>query len=107
MNRNQILLGVVIAVIVWYCVLPKVGLRELMGDVVDEKGVRKLSMNKCSRDCCKHTQWAVPHMKLGNQIEDGFVTSNLMCNHGKGGGCVCVKQEDFDYLSNRGGNINV
>jgi hypothetical protein len=64
---------------------------------------RKIDMKECSRDCCKHVQWKVPHMP--ESTKDNVVGSNLMCNHGVGGGCVCVEKQDLDYLSVRGGNI--
>lgn len=59
----------------------------------------KIDTLKCSRDCCNHTQWPVPHMKKNKNL-----STNLMCNHGDGGGCVCMDKDNFDYLSSRGNN---
>lgn len=68
---------------------------------IDEN--RKIDTKECSRDCCKHVQWKVPHMP--ESTKEKVVGSNLMCNHGVGGGCVCVEKQDLDFLSVRGGNI--
>lgn len=64
--------------------------------------ILKLDTKKCSRKCCKHVQWKPPHMSEPDA--DGNVASNFMCNLGEGGGCVCMGDEDMDYLSKRGGN---
>jgi hypothetical protein len=64
---------------------------------------KKIDMKECSRDCCKHVQWKVPHMP--DMKQDNNIGSNLMCNHGVGGGCVCVEKQDLENLALRGGNI--
>jgi hypothetical protein len=64
-----------------------------------------LDTNKCSQQCCKHTQWPVPFNTKDPNTKDEFdeyVGSNFTCNRGDGGGCLCVKKTDLDYLSNRG-----
>jgi hypothetical protein len=33
-----------------------------------------------------------------------YVGSNLTCNNGTGGGCICMKKEDIDMLQNKSGN---
>jgi hypothetical protein len=64
---------------------------------------RKIDTKECSRDCCKHVQWKVPHMPESKNKD--AIGTNLMCNHGIGGGCVCADKEDIDFLTNRGGNM--
>jgi hypothetical protein len=66
----------------------------------------KIDENKCSKECCKHTQWPVPHdvtPKAGSE----FIGNNMSCNWGEGSGCVCLKKDDFKFLSVRGTNSNI
>ena len=65
----------------------------------------KIDKNICSRQCCKFTQWPVPFNtqdpSSSNTDLNQFIGSNLSCNYGQtGGGCVCYKKSDNDYLSN-------
>lgn len=59
----------------------------------------KIDTLKCSRDCCNHIQWPVPHMKKNKNL-----ATNIMCNRGNGSGCVCMNKSNINFLSNRGGN---
>ena len=82
----------------------------------DNLNIAKIDKNICSRQCCKFTQWPVPFNtqdpSSGNQDpsssnqdsnSSNFIGSNLTCNYGQtGGGCVCYKKSDNDYLANRG-----
>lgn len=70
-----------------------------MGDIV------KIDENRCSRYCCKHTQWPVPH-ELTNKATEEYIGTNLSCNFGANSGCVCVTKDNFNYLSSRGNNTN-
>lgn len=99
-RTDIILVGVIVGLVFLLYVMPTV--KENMTEVVEEKkDVLKVDMNSCSRDCCKHSQWPVPHMKNSDKEHVG---TNLMCNAGNGGGCVCVKDNEFKYLSSRGEN---
>jgi hypothetical protein len=99
-QTDLILIGVIVGLIFMLYVMPTVS--EGMAEVAKEKSsVVKVDMNTCSRSCCKHTQWPVPHMK--NEDKE-HVGSNLMCNAGNGGGCVCVNDADKTYLTSRGQN---
>lgn len=62
-----------------------------------------IDTNKCGPECCKQTQWPVP-FELGPKADSEYVGSNMSCNYGSGSGCVCLKKNDFDYLSSRGNN---
>lgn len=70
--------------------------------------IRKLDRNICSKQCCNHSQWPVPHdAKTGPIPKDklnNYIGTNLSCNFGDGSGCLCVTKDDFNYLANRGGN---
>ena len=99
-QTDYILIGVIVGLIFMLYVMPTVN--EGMAAVSkEETALPKMDMNTCSRSCCKHTQWPGPHMK--NDDKD-HVGSNLMCNAGSGGGCVCVKDADKTYLTSRGEN---
>lgn len=63
----------------------------------------KLDTKECSKDCCKHVQWKVPHMPESKR--ENVLGTNLMCNHGVGGGCVCAEKDDIKFLTNRGDNL--
>ena len=69
---------------------------------VNSEELKQIDKNSCSLNCCKHTQWSVPHIKNNN--DKTHIGSNLMCNRGDGGGCVCITNKDSNYLSNRGEN---
>ena len=68
--------------------------------------MRKIDQNVCSKQCCKFIQWPVPFNTRNPTISDStldkFIPSNLGCNGGANGGCVCLTKDDFNYLSNHG-----
>ena len=74
------------------------------GDVEgNDNNIIKIDENRCSRECCKHSQWPIAH-DLVPKVGSEYVGSNMSCNWGQGSGCVCLKKNDFDYLSTRGNN---
>ena len=115
-DNNKVLLYVVIAAIVFFMfVLPKLEecyardnkiIQEKMASLTapSNNNILKIDKKKCSRDCCLYSQWPVPHMPKKKASK--YVGSNLMCNGGVGGGCVCVTDNDLDYLGQRGENYN-
>lgn len=66
----------------------------------------KIDTNICSKQCCKFTQWPIPFNTknpiINNETLNNFIPSNLSCNRGENGGCVCLTKDNFDYLSNHG-----
>jgi hypothetical protein len=65
--------------------------------------------NVCSKLCCS-PQYPTPfnqtidHMTAGNT--DDFVPSNYTCNNGwQNTGCLCLTNDQSNFLKNRGGNI--
>ena len=68
----------------------------------------KMDKNMCSKQCCKFSQWPVPHELNDKTIPDdqlkNYIGSNMSCNFGNGSGCLCVSKDDFNYLASRGGN---
>ena len=62
----------------------------------------KIDQNECSFDCCKHIQYLPDELKKNKESKyNNFIPSNLSCY----GGCACIKKDNFEYLSHRGGNI--
>ena len=100
-NLGPIVIGILIFV---FIILPMFNKKDKFSNVKDESEENKLvkiDERKCSMDCCKFTQWPVPHMQ--NKENDNIGT-NMSCNLGSTSGCVCMTNNDFDYLSNRGNN---
>lgn len=95
-SYDTILIGIILGLMLYSYFLPII--KEKM---TDTEPIIKIDTQKCSRDCCKHTQWPAPYQK---KIIDDHVGTNLMCNGGTGGGCVCMKNKEFEYLSERAGN---
>jgi hypothetical protein len=70
--------------------------------------IKGIDNNMCSKQCCKHTQWPVPHDIKTKDMSDEdaakMIGSNMTCNYGKGSGCVCFTKDNFNYLADRAGN---
>lgn len=70
----------------------------------------RIDTNKCSRSCCKNSNWALPTelvpTDMSKEESDKYIATNLSCNFGSqnGGGCVCVSKNDYEILGSRGGN---
>ena len=110
-NENNIVLYAVIAAVVFFIfILPGLEKKYVQEEEqfketmksLKSNSVRKLDTYKCSRDCCLHTQWPVPHMPKRKSSK--YIASNFMCN-GNGGGCLCVTKKDKNYLARRGRNF--
>lgn len=97
-KTDLILIGIMSGLLFYLYALPTI--KEKMSNFTQPAPVR-FDKKACSRDCCKYTQWPVPHM---NNNDSKHIGTNLMCNHGNGGGCVCVTNKEYNYLSSRGDN---
>lgn len=62
--------------------------------------IPKIDMNECKKSCCKHNQWLPPFMT--EKPTNDYVGSNFSCNFGSGSGCVCITNNDLNFLTNRG-----
>jgi hypothetical protein len=79
---------------------------------VDKTEPVKLYDNICSRECCKFSQWTLPpelaekeiSKELSKELSNNYIGSNMSCNGGDKGGCLCFSKENFNFLSQRGGN---
>jgi hypothetical protein len=84
--------------------------KENLANIDDDNNnkLKKIDTNICSKQCCKFTQWSVPFNLTEGPISDAdlqkYKGSNLSCNYGEGSGCVCVSDDNLNYLANRGGN---
>jgi len=114
-DNNVLLLVILGAIIFFVFIMPMIDranaseeakLKEHLNNT-NEPAV-KIDKNMCSRQCCKFSQWPVPHDLHEKTIPDdqlkNYIGSNLSCNFGSGSGCLCVSKDDFNYLANRGGN---
>lgn len=111
-SDNNIYIYVIIVVIVFFIfILPMIDkqnkkemfqINELFTDIV------KIDTNKCSKQCCKFTQWPVPFNIIDPNVDkkdlDKYIPTNINCNNGAGGGCVCITKDDYQYLSDKGNN---
>jgi hypothetical protein len=120
-NNNTILLYIILgAAIFFILILPVLNNRcekELQEnlDNVTQQVQHKLDLNKCSRQCCKHTQWDLPPaLKAKGPIPEeelkNYIGSNFSCSGDSSGpsgdsGCVCFSKDDYNYLSSHAGNI--
>tara|TARA_B100000524_G_scaffold333128_1_gene220768 strand:+ start:1708 stop:2130 length:423 start_codon:yes stop_codon:yes gene_type:complete len=110
-NKKVVCYAIIIAVIFFVFILPRLERKfaqeqnQIKEKMESLKGgnILKLDKNKCSRDCCLHTQWPAPHMP--HKKSGKYVGTNFMCNGGTGGGCLCVTEEDREFLAKRGHNF--
>ena len=76
--------------------------------IKNSEGINKFDTKKCSKDCCLHTQWPIPHLEKkdmnSKDSKNSLIGSNFMCANGNGGGCLCLNKEDLTYLGERGKN---
>ena len=73
-------------------------------------GIQTLDNNPCNKQCCNLNQWKHPNF-LNDNIDttdySKYVASNINCTYNnKDTGCLCLTQDNFNYLKNRGSNMN-
>jgi hypothetical protein len=111
-NNSTLLMVIAVAVIFFVFILPMIDGSNITTSQAIKEGLEntdeKIDTNTCSRQCCNHSQWAVPKDMLANEISEeqmkNYVPTNMSCNFGKGSGCVCATKDQIDNLSQRGGN---
>lgn len=68
----------------------------------------KIDTKKCSTSCCGLNQWPVPNdiadPNMSQEELKKYIPSNFGCAFGDYKGCVCLTQDDSNYLTNRGQN---
>ena len=77
LNDNQILVLVILGVVVFFVfILPvidnknKQAISEIKETLDNIPEIRKIDKNICSKQCCKHVQWPVPHDATTKEIPD-------------------------------------
>jgi hypothetical protein len=78
--------------------------REDLVNADNNKSNHTVDSMYCSQECCKFTQWLPPDLQQNDPKYKNFVGSNFTCNNGSGSGCVCIKQDDINFLANKAGN---
>lgn len=75
----------------------------------DDSKLVKIDTKKCSTSCCGLTQWPVPSELLDPSMTQdelkNYIPSNFGCAAGNSKGCVCITQQNYNYLNNHGNNI--
>ena len=57
----------------------------------------------CSKSCCNQNQWPVSF--LGKDApNNNYISNNYSCNFQDSSGCPCLTNNDYNYLTNKGGN---
>jgi len=85
-------------------------LRENLENILN-KSIFPIDTNKCSRSCCKSSGWPLPEELLENDIKPEelatYVPNNFSCMNGptNRSGCLCLTKTEFNYLSNKAGNL--
>ena len=118
-NNNAILLLSLIVIFLFYfIVMPliekyyykeKEDFYEKLSNTMNNNNIDN---NKCSRSCCliNKNNWAVPNELIGTDKSISpeelkkYIPSNLNCNGGSGGGCVCITNDDYVNVNTHGGN---
>ncbi len=70
----------------------------------------KLDTNMCSKDCCTQNYWPVsfdtkrdPRI-LPGELGTKYIPTQLTCSGINGRGCVCVTNDQYNFVSTRGTN---
>jgi hypothetical protein len=78
------------------------------GDLNTDMGNAGLGFNLCSKSCCSPQYpppFALPLDKLTCNSKDKFVGSSYTCNNSfQDSGCLCMTQEQSDFIASRGRN---
>jgi hypothetical protein len=117
---NQIFFfSVIMALIFFLIIMPflekcysneKRDIRENLENILN-KGIYPIDTNKCSRSCCVNSGWPLPDELLENDIDPEelktYVPNNFSCSDGPNNkaGCLCMTQQDLDYLGSKAGNL--
>ncbi len=114
-EETQVVIYMTIIAIVFFCfIMPKLEkyhardtaqIKEKMESLTSNsnKEILKVDELKCSKECCNHTQWPVPHMPKVESTK--YVPTNFMCSGGNSAGCPCITEDQLKRLSSRGKNF--
>lgn len=114
--NNFLIYAVVIALVFFLFIMPmleecyKNEKKEIVEKLENVMIPLRIDTNKCSRSCCVNSGWPYPkelnEKDMSSDELNNYIPTNLSCNFGSnnGGGCVCVKKEDYEILGSRAGN---
>ena len=116
-NNNNVLIFVILGAFIFFIFIMPVldqncnnegkKIKENLSNIANQEPI-KVDNNICSRECCKFTQWPLPpelmEKKMSKELSNDYIGSNMSCNGGNKGGCLCVTKNDINYISQRGGN---
>lgn len=117
-NNKVLIYGLIVGVVFFLFIMPMIekcynnDKKALMEKLENVMMPLKVDTNKCSRSCCINSGWPLPEElqtkdmtkeELKNYIPTNF-TCNLGASDGSGGGCVCMKKQDYEVLGSRGTN---
>ena len=119
-SDNKTLLYILIGVVAFYIVIMpalekgnKTDVKKIKEKLenVSQRKLVKVDKLRCSKHCCSQTQWKLPSELMPKSDADkelvkNTVSSNFSCNLGQNTGCVCIKKDEINYLTTRGGNLN-
>ena len=114
-STNIILLVIIGAIILFTIIIPLFNkmcdddMNKIQENLENISNSHKIDRKICSPQCCKFTQWPLPKAlqpkgPISEEQLKNIVPNNFTCGWGKGNGCPCVTQDDFDYLRDHGGN---
>ena len=119
-EKNQIFIfSTLMAVVFFFVIMPwiancysedKKKIREDLENILN-KAIYPIDTNKCSRSCCKNSGWPYPDEVLENDIDEKelktYVPNNFTCSDGPNNkaGCLCLTQNNLNYLTNKAGNL--
>ena len=76
---------------------------------IDDSKLVKLDTKRCSTSCCGLNQWPVPSdisdPSMSQEELKKYIPSNFGCTQGNSSGCLCLTQENSNYLNSHGNNI--
>lgn len=98
-SNNCTMIIIIAALLFFFVILPMLD-KKNKEDMTNLENTMKLDTRMCSKECCNHTQWPVPHDTRSKEMKGKYTGSNLTCESG----CLCVEQKDLDMLSQRGSN---
>lgn len=114
--NNFLIYAVVIALVFFLFIMPMLEAshnkekNEIVEKLENVMIPLRIDTNKCSRSCCVNSGWPLPKELTEKDMSadelKNYIPTNLSCNLGSnnGGGCVCVKKEDYEILGSRAGN---
>ena len=123
LTNNQVLGLIILGAILYFVYVQPCVDTKFQETLQDLNPITKIDINKCSKNCCKFTQWPIkfelsansrnlisdnkPINTNTNEDTSQYIGTNYSCNFGQGSGCLCMTKEDLSIIENRGSNTNM